>query len=65
MGAITVIVVVVTSTKSGGVVEWGDGAVGCIKMVLDANERAQDSPPFVVRVLVCDMEVEVGVRSCL
>ena len=42
----------------------GGGAVGCIKMVLDMNEQAQDSPPFIVRVLVCDMEVEVGVCSC-
>ena len=43
----------------------GGGAVGCVKMVLDANERARDSPPFIVWMLVCDMEVEVGVHSLI
>ena len=34
-------------------------------MVLDANKWAQDPPPFVVRVLVCDMKVEIGVHSLI
>ena len=67
MGAITIIVVVVTgaSAKSGGVIEWEVGLLDASRWYWTQMNRLETRPPFVVWVLVCDMEIEVGVHRLI